>query len=113
MEKERFKMNQLDRNQLDEQIKEIQSLYVADPKEESLKDSEFSRLISEFGVKKEYNYGKSYYGQATVWLLNGSNGAIFRNDNGFTSYHKNATEAFDRARSFVSYRYELTRMMGF
>lgn len=106
-------MNQVDRNQLDEQIKEIQSLYVADKNEESLKDSEFSRLVKTFGIKKEYNYGKSWYGEARVFLLNGNNGAIFRNDNGFTSYHKNANIAFERAKGFVSYRYGLTRLMGF
>ena len=50
-----------------------------------MSDEEFLRLTQEFGIKKEYNYGKAWYGEAIVFLLNGNNGAIFRNDNGFRS----------------------------
>lgn len=105
--------NDLYRRQLDEQIKEIQSLNSYDPNEHSLTDDEIQGICTKYGVKKTYNYGKSWYGEAKVMLLNGNNGAIYSNDNGAYYYCKNAQDAFSRAKGFVQYRYGLTRLMGF
>jgi hypothetical protein len=96
---------------LDEQIKEIESLSPNTRDEKSLTDDEFQGICTKYGVKKVYNYGKSWYGEAKVFLLN-KNGAIYTNENGFSSHHENANEAFIRARGFVTYRYGLTRLMG-
>ncbi len=97
---------------IQEEINEISSLMVESREEKSLSDDEFNGLCVKYGVKKTYNYGKSWYGQAKVLLLNGNNGAIYQNENGFASYHKNANEAFNRAKGFTQYRYQMTKLMG-
>ena len=106
-------MDQLQRRELDLKIKDLESLNSYNPNEHILTYDEEKALVEKYGVKKEYHYGKSWYGEATVYLFNGNNGAIYSNDNGASYYCKNAQDAFFRAKGFAQYRYGLTRLMGF
>lgn len=105
-------MDRFERMQLDEKIKELEMLSPYDPNEHMLTLDEERALVEKYGVKKEYHYGNSWYGEATVYLFNGNNGAIYSNDNGASYYCKNAQDAFFRAKGFVQRRYGLTRLMG-
>lgn len=100
-------------NKLNEQVKELDTLWQYDRNEHMLTDQELNELCIKYGVKKTYYYGKSYYGEAKVFLLSGKNGAIVWNDNGASYYYKDPQIAFSKAKGFVSRRYGLSRLMGF
>ena len=95
---------------LEEKLQEIQDLFPISKEEKALSDTEANNLREEPGVKKIYNYGKSYYGTATLELLY-NNWTLVTYENAGTFLYKDGS-GFAKAKAYVTRAYSLMQLMG-